>query len=92
MYTRSSDGVKQDYNVNGSYEYEFNTGYVDKGFEDVIEGLMLSEAVVLYTGDGEDPINLVIDTKRMDIQDSRTDKMVNYNFKAKVGKSIIPLT
>lgn len=90
-YTRFDTGSKQDYNVNGSYEYEFNTGWVDKGFEDVIEGLMLSENVIIYSGDGEDPINIVIDTKDMKIQDSRTDKMVNYNFKAKVGKLIIPL-
>ena len=35
---------------------------------------------------------LVIDTNSLDIQDSRADKMVNYNFKAIAGQSIIPLT
>lgn len=91
-YTRFSDGVSQNYNVNGDYEYEFNTGWVDRGFEDVIEGLMLSEKVVIYNGDGSDPIDIVMDTKSLDIQDSRADKMVNYNFKAKVAKPIIPIT
>ena len=91
-YTRYSDGVKQDYNVNGQYEYDFNTGWVERGFEDVMENLLLSEAVIIYSGDGNDPINITIDTKSLDIQDSRANKMVNYNFKATVGKSIIPIT
>ena len=91
-YTKFDDGIKQAYNVNGDYKYEFNTGWVDKGFEDVMEGLLLSEAVVLYTGDGEDATKLLIDTDNINIQDSRTDKMVNYNFKATLGKSIIPIT
>lgn len=91
-YTRYSDGSMQSFDVSGSYEYEFNTGWVDKGFEDVIEGLMLSENVVIYKGDGSDPIEIIIDVKTLDIQDSRADKMVNYNFKAKVAKPIIPIT
>jgi len=91
-FSRFTDGVEQAYGINGNYEYEFNTGWVEKGFEDVIEGLMLSRDVVLYKGDGTDPIALVIDENDIDIQDSRTNKMINYNFKAKVGAPVIPIT
>ena len=90
-YTRYSDGQKQDFNVRGDYEYDFNTGWVNRGFEDVMEQLMLSENVILYKGDGTTPMSLVIDSNSIDIQDSRADKMVNYNFKAMVSKPIIPI-
>lgn len=90
-YVRYVDGAQKNYAVNGEYEYEFNTGWVDRGYEDIMESLLLSQTVVIYKGDGSMPESIVVQDTDIDIQDSRSDKMINYNFKVTVAKPIIPI-
>ena len=68
-----------------------NTGWVDDAFEAVVEDLLLSEYVVLYTGDITTSTTLAITDKNKNIKSSLVDKMINYQFKFKEAGQIIDI-
>jgi hypothetical protein len=90
-YVRYDLGQSQNYNTNASRELELNTGWVDDAFEEVVEDLLLSEYIILYTGDVSTSTKLVMDSKSINIDNQRSDKMINYSFDFKEAGQIIPI-
>lgn len=90
-YVQYSTGNKKNYNVNGRRKYLVNTGWVNEAFMNVIENLLLSEDVILYTGDIATSTRLTVDNTSMPIQSGKADKMINYQINITGAGPLIPL-
>ena len=90
-YIRYDEGLSKNFNVNGYKSYEVNTGWVDEAFEEVVTDIMLSEHVILYNGTDDSYTKLIVEESDKVIQNQRTNKMINYQFKFKEAGSIIKI-
>jgi len=90
-YVRYDEGLNQNFNINGYRNFTVNTGWVDEAFEYVVNDLMLSEYIILYTGNPNTSIKLTLEDNNKQLQSSRVDKMINYSFKFKEAGPIIAI-
>lgn len=82
VYYNTSVGQTREFNFIGTKSMKVNTGWVSEVFREKIKDLMLSESIVLYEFyNGTYPYYgpVILKTKSIKLQNSITDKLINYN-------------
>jgi len=89
-YTSFSTGGIEQYNNNLRVGVTVNTGWVDYGFYQTLEGLVISETTVYYSG-GPWSTYVVLTSRSIPRQNRRVDKMINYTLTFKAAHKLIPI-
>lgn len=77
-------GQKQTFNTNGTRKLKLNTGWVEEGYKEIIEELMLSENILL------DVINpAILVSKNVDFKYTVNTKMINYTLDFEYASNVI---
>jgi hypothetical protein len=91
-YISAASGLNKTYLTNGNRTLMVNTGWQDEGFFDVIEDLLMSNEIVLYTGDSTTSTRLILKDTQKDKQTSRHNKVeINYELRFETAAKIIPI-
>lgn len=88
-YNSFGTGGLLDYNINGKYTEQINTGWVDEGYVDLVQQMLLSETVQMI-GETENT-SVVIKDVRLDHKTSARDKVINYTIQIEISKPIIAI-
>jgi len=89
-YTSFATGELQQYNNNLRTNGVANTGWVDPGFYQVVESLLISETTVYYSGSQWSDY-IVLTSRDITRKNTRVDKMLNYTFAFKSAHKLIPI-
>ena len=68
----TTEAQRKVFNVNAKKVITCNTGWVDEGYDTIIEDIMLSERVLLNN------VPVKLQTKNFKLQKHLTDKTINY--------------
>lgn len=90
-YTSFDSGLEKEYNLSLRRTYSANTGYVEEGFQAVMEDFMLSKIKIIYTGDMATSRYIVLDTKSVAVPHHRRDKLLEYKFTYTEAENVIPI-
>jgi hypothetical protein len=90
-YISAISGLKETYLTNGINNLICNTNWVEQGFDQVIQDLMMSNDIVLYTGDPATSAKLILQDNAKEYKTTRTDHMINYALRFESAGKIIPI-
>lgn len=90
-YVSYGNGLGQKYLANGNRTMLLNTGWVGENFDSVLEDLLMSEHVVLYTGKNSTSTRLIVQDTDKVFKDDRVDKVINYQITFETAGKVIPI-
>jgi hypothetical protein len=91
-YISAASGLNKTYLTNGNRTLQVNTGFQEEGFANVIEDLLMSNTVILYTGDVLTSVPLILKNTSEEYLTSRHNKVeINYLLRFETAAKIIPI-